>query len=193
MSKSINFTSSYQQKHWPDALETTLYIDKSNVTFKHMYLSITWYLQLHHCLPSLNITFSCLTITFLVDWKMTSKSEILSGESGEVSNSNKTSLLSGPTSRRGSRPFLSPEVSQDMCDSSSGRGRTTGSSRRDSLSPDSATDECERKFAFLQHLKTNEIFKISIEYASASKYESFHDIQNVNLQWQLQESNSNLS
>ena len=54
-------------------------------------------------------------------------------------------LFLGPTSRRGSRPFLSPEVSQDMGDGngSSGRGRSTGTSRRDSLSPDSATDECE--------------------------------------------------
>ncbi len=52
-------------------------------------------------------------------------------------------LILGPTSRRGSRPFLSPEVSQEMGEGAGGRvGRTTGTSRRDSLSPDSATDEC---------------------------------------------------
>lgn len=48
--------------------------------------------------------------------------------------------ISGSNNRRGSRPFLSPEVSQDMGDGgAAGRAR---SGRRDSLSPDSATDEC---------------------------------------------------
>ena len=51
-------------------------------------------------------------------------------------------MVSVGTTRRGSRPFLSPEVSQEMGDGSSGRGRSTAANRRDSLSPDSATDEC---------------------------------------------------
>ncbi|TRY78649.1 hypothetical protein TCAL_06617 [Tigriopus californicus] len=54
----------------------------------------------------------------------------------------------GSSGRRGSRPFLSPEVSQDPSDGSGGsslgpRSSKSGSGRRDSLSPDysSATDD----------------------------------------------------
>jgi hypothetical protein len=51
--------------------------------------------------------------------------------------------ISGTTSRRGSRPFLSPEVGTEPTDGScsSNGGRSTRSGRRDSLSPDSASTE----------------------------------------------------
>ena len=47
------------------------------------------------------------------------------------------------TGRRGSRPFLSPEVSIEPNDGSGSSlgGRSTRSGRRDSLSPDSATED----------------------------------------------------
>ena len=51
----------------------------------------------------------------------------------------------GNSSRRGSRPFLSPDERPDIERDGSGSslgGRSTRSGRRDSLSPDSANEEC---------------------------------------------------
>ena len=55
----------------------------------------------------------------------------------------------GNSSRRGSRPFLSPDERPDIERDGSGSslgGRSTRSGRRDSLSPDSANEECMLQF-----------------------------------------------
>ena len=91
-----------------------------------------------------------------------------SNESRNLS-SKKHNLFLGTASRRGSRPFLSPDERPDLSNEGSlgsVGGRSTRSGRRDSLSPDSANEES--KFQIV--VKTYEIMYPSKIFLKSMHY-----------------------